>query len=153
MILNGEDGIDFVNIYSKGNTELGRWLSNFTRAPVDIPIHGKFESLEGYFYYLKTGDKRLQKEWGYGAKELGKSLPILLEEKSEQFKIEFRRGLDIKLKTYRDWFDKLVKCELPLCHYYEYGGKRVDAEYNWIVEHIEMRRKQMKDHLKKKKKK
>ena len=31
-----KDGIDHINIYSKGKTELGKYLSNFTYAPIKL---------------------------------------------------------------------------------------------------------------------
>ena len=29
-------GVDFINVYSKGNTNIGKWLSNFTRINITI---------------------------------------------------------------------------------------------------------------------
>jgi hypothetical protein len=43
-----DDGITHINIYSKGKTELGRWLSNFTYHPIETE-DGKFDSVEGYW--------------------------------------------------------------------------------------------------------
>lgn len=40
------DGIDHINIYSKGKTTLGRMLSNFACTPFTHPEDGKFASIE-----------------------------------------------------------------------------------------------------------
>ena len=40
---------------------------------------------------------------------------------------------------------ELINSNLPLTHYYVYGDKQVNAGYEWIVEHIELRRKQLKE--------
>lgn len=55
------DGVDHINIYSKGKTTLGRCLSNFANLGVDFALgdleefadYGKFATLEGLWYYLK----------------------------------------------------------------------------------------------------
>lgn len=48
-----DDGVTHINIYSGGKTPLGRFLSNFTYATTETP-HGRFNSLEGYYHYLKS---------------------------------------------------------------------------------------------------
>ena len=48
-----DDGKTHINIYSGGKTPLGRFLSNFTYSPTETP-HGTFNSLEGYYHYLKS---------------------------------------------------------------------------------------------------
>ena len=39
------DGIEHINIYSKGKTELGRLLTNFAQTPFIHPEYGRFESV------------------------------------------------------------------------------------------------------------
>lgn len=43
------DGIDHINVYSGGATELGRLLTNFAHTPFENE-YGKFESVEGFWY-------------------------------------------------------------------------------------------------------
>jgi len=131
------DGVAHINIYSKGRTEVGRWLSNFTHSPIETE-DGYFESIEGYYYWLTRRDERLRTVSGWSAKELGKSIEKVEEIEKEQFKNKIRKALDLKIKTRPKWL--VEKVNLPLEHYYEYGGKRVyRPEHNWIVEHIEKR--------------
>ena len=47
--LPAEDGITHVNVYSRGLTTLGRWLSNFAHCPIETE-DGPFASIEGYWY-------------------------------------------------------------------------------------------------------
>lgn len=51
------DGVNHVNIYSNGKTEVGRKASNFysEEKPFDTP-DGKFLSLEGYYHWLRIRD-------------------------------------------------------------------------------------------------
>ena len=73
MIIKGLDGDTHINIYSKGQTELGKWLSNFTFHP--IKIDGiVFKSIETYWYYLLTDDVQILDTFGYKSKELGKEI-------------------------------------------------------------------------------
>ena len=47
MINPQNDGVDHINIYSKGLTELGRFLSNFEHILITTE-DGDFNSIEGY---------------------------------------------------------------------------------------------------------
>ena len=56
MIINPDnDGIDHINTYSKGKTELGKLLTNFAHTPFVHPKYGEFQSVEGFWYFKKTG--------------------------------------------------------------------------------------------------
>lgn len=152
MIIEGEDGITHINIYSKAKTILGQFLSNFFSAPIKIPEHGEFNSIEGYWYWLITRDNRLKELHGYEAKQLGRELTVFdlfstkrfLEENSEEFKNCIKQAIHIKLDSYFVFIRELQDSTLPFCHYYEYSGKRVDAGYEWIVEYIEEIRSNLK---------
>lgn len=145
MIPEGIDGVDFINVYSKGQTDLGRWLSNFARSPIEIPEHGHFESIEGYWYWLSRGrDDRLRQLVGFQAKQLGRSLSRV---ECPGFEDLIRKAIDIKLKSNTQRLMEFGQSELPLTHYYEYGGKRIDAGYEWIVDHLEHRRTLLKEWL------
>lgn len=142
------DGIDHINIYSKGKTELGRFLSNFSYSPINTE-DGKFNSIEGYWYWLSTGKKfeKLRVLYGYKAKQVGEYL-----RKNNRFKYEpnfqdkIIKAIKIKLDTYKKYRELLLYTRLPLKHYYVYGvpGNQVIIEPNeqrWVVESIEKYRK------------
>lgn len=147
MIIEGEDGVTHINIYSKAKTEFGRWLSNFTQVELVLD-EGTFQSIEGYWYYLSTKDERFKTLYGWTAKKLGKEITSEKINVPEQvFREKIKKALDIKIKTESKW---ITNSELPFCHYYEYAGKKIDAGYEWIVEHIERRRRDCKEHKRKK---
>lgn len=129
-----DDGKTHINVYSKGATALGRWLSNFTEEPFTLPDHGRFASIEGFWYWLGARDDRLRNLYGYKAKELGRSLErkISLDERS--FRSEIERALWTKALKRPDMVSELVKNELPLAHYYVFDGKVRPAGYEWILE-------------------
>lgn len=73
MIDYKKDGVDHINIYSKGKTSLGRFLSNFAQADIETE-DGNFASIEGYWYWLicpSTIDPNCKECDGNGVTVLG----------------------------------------------------------------------------------
>lgn len=50
-----EDGKKHINIHHKGKDPLGRMLSHYYSAPFVHPFFGPFETIEGFWHYLKDG--------------------------------------------------------------------------------------------------
>jgi hypothetical protein len=157
--LPDNDGIDHINIYSKGKTEIGRLLTNFAHTPFTHPKYGIFQSVEGFWYFLKTGTKHdnLKYLYGYEAKRIGKTYAMErkdLEDKKgipEEFKKEILEAIRCKLRQNKHIVKLLVESDLPFSHYYCYGnGKGWKVyyldEYSWIVDEIEKIRKICKDY-------
>lgn len=138
------DGIDHINIYSKGNTPLGKFLSNFEYAPI-VTEDGHFYSIEGYWYWLGTNHKdkdSLRKLSGYSAKQKGRELKALDWQDTDEFKRKIKAAIDIKLETFFEFRYLLEETKLPLKHYYVYGGKVIEPkEASWIIQHIESYKK------------
>ena len=148
MIISGPDGVTHINIYSKAETEVGKWLSNFSYTPIRLPGEGSFLCIEAYWYWLLTKDERLRGLRGISAKHLGKSLKSK-HKPIDGFEDKIKKAIDIKLKSNLDLCRVLCTSNLPLCHYFTYEDKRVDAGYEWITEHIEERRKLLRDYFNK----
>lgn len=145
-----KDGIDHINIYSKGKTELGRFLSNFTRCGINTP-YGMFESIEGYWYYLLVPKFDLRAEklktlYGFESKQLGKELTNGVDwEESQYFKDCICRAIKDKIMyNGRKYYELFKYSTLPFKHYYNYGGKVVKVDQGqWIVDYIEKLRKEL----------
>ena len=132
-----EDGVTHINVYSKGRTELGRFLSNFARAPFDHPEHGRFESVEGLWYWLTARDDRLRSVWGWEAKRLGRELRGEDWVDAPEFRRDIRIGIAAKLATYPDMADMLGRSTLPLAHYYTYDDKVIEpAQGRWVIDYL-----------------
>lgn len=86
------DGVDHINVYSRGRTGLGRVLTNFAHTPFTVPEHGTFASVEGYWYWLQcpagAARERLRPLHGHRAKQIGRELRIL--ESIEYFRAKLR---------------------------------------------------------------
>jgi hypothetical protein len=145
-----EDGITHINIYSKGKTELGRMLSNFYKFPIKT-LDGDFMSVEGYWYWLSIDEntperEELRKLYGFKVKQRGKEiLDKTNNGKSSRFDEDFERkilrAIWYKFRRCSD----LIKPEyanLPIVHYYCYGGKVIDVtdKYEWMIKGIEKMR-------------
>ncbi len=139
MYLLEHDGIDHINVYSKGKTALGRFLSNFTYAPIKT-VDGRFDSIEGYWYWLGTEDTRkecLRYLSGFAAKHKGRELRSKDWQDSEEFKKKILDAIKIKIEGFPEYKELLINNKLPLVHYYVFNGtiKEVpDAE--WILDGI-----------------
>ena len=135
------DSKDHINIYSKGRTVLGRSLSNFASIGFTSETYGKFESMEGFWYWLSTGMRydQLRLLKGYEAKEAGRKLPRVA---IENFKREIKHGLLRKIEQNPELRDALKESELPFTHYYFYGEPEnckivANDESLWLVQWIE----------------
>jgi len=142
-----EDGKQHINIYSRGQTNLGRALSNFAKIGFIHPKHGEFESVEGYWYWLSTGKKHqfLRHLSGFKAKEEGKKLervPV------ENFKDEIERVIRFKITQNPDLLQEFKMSVLPFKHYYMYGTlpdvKTVyPRDHLWLVGVLESLRERL----------
>ncbi len=141
-LIPDEDGVTHINIYSNGKTWLGRELSNFAHRPFNHKEHGLFASVEGYWYWLGRQDEKLRHLYGYKAKQLGQSLPLVKQLHPERFQKLICEALDAKLERHPDIFKALIESTLPIEHYYAkfYGTTLKISEppsNKWVLAHFE----------------
>ncbi|MEK2647475.1 hypothetical protein [Bdellovibrio sp. BCCA] len=132
------DGVNHINVYSKGSTELGRFLSNFERTEINLP-EGRFQSLEGYWYYLNCPDSEgrevLRGLYGYDAKRIGRELRATDWNNDASFKAKIKSAMYVKVCSNPLFYKKLCECKLPLKHYYLTENDKIDVpECDWIME-------------------
>lgn len=176
MILDPKnDGVDHINVYSKGATELGRLLTNFSRHT--FTVHGEsFSSLEAWWYWellreagvvLRWRNEELPVDimalmlelkfaWGVNAKTIGTKLTAMYIPNRGAPSVEFRKRyaeaaaerLQSDLKLIR----LLRDSHLPLVHYYWYGRAQKikvvqDLKHQWVLDVWTDFRKQLQDEL------
>lgn len=130
------DGVTHINIYSKGKTELGRWLSNFTYAPIETE-DGPFNSIEGYWYWLSCHNDILRTLSGFSAKQTGRRLGGKDWVHTDAFRTKIKRAISIKIKSYPEKLVALKQTSLPLTHYYVFNGEvNIPKNCYWIIHHI-----------------
>lgn len=131
-----KDGFDHINVYSRGQTLLGRRLSNFAHTPFEVPFYGKFASVEGYWFWILTKDERLRTVWGKEALDLGRKLKTErgIPDFSAPTVVQLRAAYRAKLHAHPGLQATLNSCALPLAHYYVYQGRVVvPMQWQWTV--------------------
>lgn len=135
------DGVDHINVYSSGHTKLGKWLSNFTYSPFTHPEHGTFNSVEGFWYWVKSGmiHDELRELHGYKAKQKGKEFDIV---QIDNFKEIIKEGLLCKFEQHPEMSELLKESILPLTHYYYFGTISkpkivTPKDTEWLIDIIE----------------
>lgn len=135
-----DDGVTHINIYSKGNTKLGRFLSNFARHQFECE-DGKFQSIEGYWYWLSSKDDKLRTLYGWEAKKYGRHIRAKDWVNDIDFINKICSAIEIKIKT-SQYLEEFKTSSVPFDHYYLYGAKVVrPTEGRWILEFIDSLRK------------
>lgn len=147
------DGIDHINIYSKGKTEIGRLLTNFAHTSF-IYNDLKFESVEAAWYFFGTGQIHhfLRNLHGAKAKIEGRKFPKINLDNFNEIILECIR---CKFRQNRSLLLQLANTDLPLAHYYFYGSEDNPKiyylpQYQWIVDEIDRIRSLTKKWLTKK---
>lgn len=130
------DGVDHINVYSKGETWLGRALSNFSESRIQTE-DGPFSSIEGYWYWLGCKDDRLRSAVGYRAKLLGRELGAPDWQTEATFRDKICRAITIKIQSSPKLLQEFNLSTLPFRHYYVYSSKVIEPrEGKWIIEHL-----------------
>lgn len=145
------DGIDHINLYTRGKTRLGRLATNLAELHVAHPTYGRFRTAEGLWYYLKTGKchEELRAMSGFEAKRHGRTLPSVW---NKDFRAEFEIGLREKVLCNKELYELFIESTLPFAHYYVYESKKPDVEPKiiapkdgaWIIEYLTRLREELK---------
>ena len=123
------DGFDHINIYSRAATWLGREASNFARSRVEVPNHGVFESIEGYWYWLLSGCDELRTLSGVEAKTVGRqSIKQAPKPRPEDFEDRIKTALREKVKQNQGLQRALRESTLPFTHYYVMSDRRTGSK-------------------------
>lgn len=112
------DGLQHLNLYSRGHTRLGQYLSNLHNAEI-MTRHGVWPSVEAYWYWLKTGcqDDRFRTLSSYEAKQYGRQRPSV---PLPEFDLYIREALTHRVVLGR-MYNEFIQNRLPFEHYYYYG--------------------------------
>lgn len=142
------DGIDHINVYSKGRTLIGRMMSHFYDAPIELPALGRFRTVEGLWYWLSCRDDRLRSTDGYNSKKLGRELRGRGADwpRMEGFEQTILDATRWKVAQHVPIFDELVKSQLPFKHYYvsRDGAFMYVRNSDWLLEGWEAIRREAK---------
>lgn len=149
------DGFDHINIYTKGQTSLGRALTNLYDRQFTVPGYGTFQCMEGFWYYYLTGCQypEFLTMRAFAAKKEGKKKRddrIDKEGLTDEQKAVILEAIRCKLRQNKDILIELARSDLPFAHYYFYGeptnAKVIELpQYDWMIEEFERLRKLLKE--------
>lgn len=145
------DGKDHINVYSKAKTRLGKFLTNMSDVPVKTK-HGVFQSMEGYWYWLSTGEQHdfFKDAQCFEAKKRGRELDRITNTTMQR---DIKDAMYQKLIQYPAMLELFTKSELPFTHYYFFGQDDdrtvVYPPFDWITVEWERLRNLFKGTLRK----
>lgn len=144
------DGVDHLNVYSKGRTLLGQQLSNFAHLAINHPKHGFFASVEAYWYWVSTGLQHdsLRRLYGATAKTAGiRFNPVKMDE--SDFVNLIQDALRLKVAQNPKLREAMKKSTLPFRHYFVYGSNpplvRESRKHMWQMQCLENIRKNLQE--------
>jgi hypothetical protein len=119
---SSKDGVLYINMYSNCVTRLGRKLSHFAKTPFVHPYFGPFESMEGFWFYMRTGKSHDSLRYLYGikAKIEGKELAVV---HNPYFKEDILAGNYQKIIQDEGLMSSFKASTLPLTHFYLFRQK------------------------------
>lgn len=147
------EGYDHINISMKSALPIGRALSLSFQSTFIHPEHGMFKSFEGYYYWIRTGQRlnKFKNLSGFHSYNEGKGLP--LTKMTPKIKTDLIEGLTFKI-IQNEYIQKLmVQSTLPFV-YYEYHWdlslkltvNDKTKKYNFIIDTLERIRLNLKKH-------
>ena len=144
MLLDpNEEGLTHINIYSKAQSPLGRYMSNFDKCWIETSI-GQFASIEGLIFFLGSFDDRLRNLAGYDAKALGEKVDRKIRLPEDVFKRLVVEAMQAKVDGNDHLRQLLKECKLPFTHYYHYGTKVIYIpKWDWQVQEWDKIRKNL----------
>lgn len=142
-----DDGITHINIYSRGKTTLGRWLSHYQHMPFVHPFYGPFYSMEGFWFYIRSGRKHDELRYvsNFKAKTMGKQFG---REPNLHFREDIIAGNYEKIRQNQQLYDAIKASTLPFDHYYIFGPQSIlvnAKDSAWLVEGFEEIRQAIKN--------
>lgn len=134
-----KDGVDHINIHSMGRTQLGKLLSHFAHTPFTHPYFGPFYSIEGFWYFARSGfvESRMRYLSGFRAKQVGKELPY---HRYKDFKEDIIAANYQKIIQNEHIRELVIASDLPFDHYYTFGPNSLHVtpkSTSWLVEGFE----------------
>ena len=123
-----KDGIDHINTYSQGRTELGRLMSNFAYTPFTFEPYGDFVGGEGFYFYYLTGCQHEEFKTLVGAKAKAYADNFTADRidgfgLSDEMLDVITNMMVIKTAATPRLMELLKESTLPFCHYYYKWGR------------------------------
>ena len=140
------DGKTHINIWAKGSTFIGKFLSPRTLCELNMP-EGRFLCVAAYWYYLTSKeDRRLNHCYDWETELLATQLTPLPKKQqlpAVELQTKIKKAFDQKIKWSEYWKEEFTESTLPFLYYHiDAEGNVVDEsrKYRWLLNHLEARR-------------
>jgi len=133
----GEDGVDHINIWQHGKTDLGVALAHETRLGIHHKYFGRFASMESFWCYISSveRDDRLRNRGGRPLKDL---MRTLTHTHVENFRAVVMDANYQKVCEHKEIYEALLASTLPIDMYETYrrsDGIRIrPSAANWMID-------------------
>lgn len=132
----GTDGVDHINIYTQGETELGRNLTHTARLSLNHSIFGRFDSMQSFWEYIRSEerDDRLRNLHG---ERLRRMVKKLTPAKVRNFRAIIMDANYQKIKQHPELVKAILASDKPFDCWYRYNrnnGVPVRPGYaHWLI--------------------
>ncbi len=142
-----EDGVDHINIWERGNTEIGKFLAHGSHTPFHHPYFGLFNNIEAFWHYIRSEerDDRIRLMNNLSAKKFSENFNLI---KVPNFYAVIMDANWFKIKEYPHKAALLKESTLPLEMYYIYRDNGVPIRpmfAAWALQGFEEIRKALKE--------
>lgn len=144
----GEDGVDHINIWEQGETDLGKALAHATNLSFVHSRYGRFSNIESFWHYIRSSerDDRIRTMIGKTLKQFAYKLTPC---RVPNFRAIIMNANYQKLVQNPEIIDVLVNTDMPFDCYYIYrreDGIRVRPNSaSWIISGFNEIRKAFKE--------
>ena len=140
------DGIDHINIYNYGITDLGRTLHPSSLLAFDHDIFGRFNSISAFWDFVETAGRDDRFRF------LPHSVRLEAKRKMEQIKVPYLHFMVLdacwqRIRSYELLVDALKNTDLPFDSYKLNGDMKIPQRMNhveWLVEGLDFIRTSLK---------
>ena len=135
-----KDGEDHINIWERGETELGKFLAHGTNAPFKHPVFGMFSNIECFWLYIRSEerDDRIRVLNSLSAKKFSENFTLL---HVPNFYAVIMDANWHKVQQHPNKLELLKNNTLPLEMYYLYknnpGVKIRPVFASWVLQGFE----------------
>jgi hypothetical protein len=144
--LEGEDGVNFINVSYAANTRLGSFLDINAHTPFEHPEIGNFESVGGVWYYIKSQvpDEAFRHVWGDRVRNMGKRI---IAREVIGFRTIIADATWVKIVSNPEAMNDMADTTVPFKSFYYYGPlnlKKSIQDTGWYLVALEEIRRTLK---------
>lgn len=117
------DNVNHINIDSRAKTELGQMLTHLCESKFIHPEYGPFQSMEGFWAYIRNGGTGNQYRTMHGMTARRASQKVKSRKIANFYEIMLEANYEKIVQNQSGLAELLMKSTLPFEHYFIYGPR------------------------------